>query len=110
LATVTDCLREIGEQPEEHAEGDQGHFSQVMRSWRTHLLALFILVYVGVEVTLGGWTVTYIIRERGGGSSSGYISSGFFGGLALGRLALIWVNKKIGERRAIFIYSVISLG
>ena len=68
-----------------------------------HLMALFILVYVGTEVTLGGehmrflssfgeqlltprppffsgWIVTYVIDLRGGGPSSGYISSGFFGG------------------------------
>lgn len=29
---------------------------------------------------LEGWIVTFIIRERSGGPSSGYISSGFFGG------------------------------
>lgn len=31
-------------------------------------------------ITLLGWTVTYVINERGGGPSSGYISSGFFAG------------------------------
>ena len=63
-----------------------------------HLMAIFILIYVGVEVTLGGescpslpigcwisviragWIVTYVINLRGGGPDSGYISSGFFGG------------------------------
>jgi fucose permease len=48
-----------------------------------HLLAFFILVYVGVEVTIGGWIVTYIIDVRGGDASSGYISAGFFGGKEL---------------------------
>lgn len=28
-----------------------------------------------------GWTVTYIQQVRGGGASSGYVSSGFFGGM-----------------------------
>jgi hypothetical protein len=45
-----------------------------------------------------------MINERGGGASAGYVSSGFFGGLALGRVALLWVNKKLGERNAIFLY------
>ena len=67
-----------------------------------HLMAVFILIYIGVEVTLGGqtyaapsmahllmliilrpftgWIVTYVIDLRGGGPSAGYISSGFFGG------------------------------
>ena len=77
-----------------------------------HLLAFFSLIYVGAEVTIGGWTITYIIRQRGGGPSSGYISTGFFGGkkshyalsewkfdhlvgLTLGRVALLWLNKKV---------------
>lgn len=30
--------------------------------------------------TMLGWIVTYIIKNRQGGPSSGYISSGFFGG------------------------------
>jgi hypothetical protein len=31
-----------------------------------------------------GWMVTYVIDVRGGGPSSGYISSGFFGGKLAG--------------------------
>jgi hypothetical protein len=27
-----------------------------------------------------GWIVTFIIQKRGGGPSSGYVNSGFFGG------------------------------
>lgn len=55
--------------------------------------------------------MTFIMDERHGNSNSGYISSGFFGGidissavfsicdrkqgLMVGRLALLWVNKKV---------------
>ena len=77
-----------------------------------HILAVFSLIYVGVEVTIGGWIVSYIIDERGGGPDSGYISSGFFGGecagnitttlsliygagLMMGRLVLLWLNAKV---------------
>ena len=60
-----------------------------------------------------GWIVTYVVDLRGGGPSSGSISSGFFGGtcvlrfhfspnepcrvlgLTVGRVALLWVNKKV---------------
>ncbi|KAJ3549069.1 hypothetical protein NMY22_g1015 [Coprinellus aureogranulatus] len=75
-----------------------------------HYLAFFVLVYVGVEVTIGGWIVTYIIQERNGGPSSGYISSGFFGGLTLGRVALLPINRWIGEHRVFYIYAILSLG
>jgi len=77
-----------------------------------HLLAVFCLLYVrvsltdqrlltqrctqvGTEVTIGGWVVTYIIDERGGGPDAGYISAGFFGGLMLGRLVLLPINALV---------------
>ena len=61
-------------------------------------MTIFAVVYIGVEVTLGGlfnffvgffpstvagWIVTFVIRERHGGRNTGYISSGFFGGASL---------------------------
>jgi len=58
---------------------------------------------------LGGWIVTYIIKVRGGGPSSGYISSGFFGGLTMGRVGLLWFNKLVGERRAVFLYGILTI-
>ena len=69
-----------------------------MKNMSVHFMGIFILFYVGLEVTLGsksspsyapipqvfmsviGWIVTYIIEVRGGGPSSGYVSAGFFGG------------------------------
>lgn len=77
-----------------------------------HLLAFFALAYVGVEFTLAGmssicsfsavliyfdlgWIVTFIIDKRHGGPSSGYISSGFFAGMTLGRVGLLWLNKLV---------------
>ncbi|KAG2008318.1 MFS transporter [Coprinopsis cinerea AmutBmut pab1-1] len=81
-----------------------------MTNKTVHFLAFFILIYVGTEVTIGGWIVTYIIDERGGGPSAGYIASGFFGGLTLGRVVLLWVNEKVGERLVVYIYAILSLG
>ncbi|KAJ3516394.1 hypothetical protein NLJ89_g1148 [Agrocybe chaxingu] len=105
-----ECLRQAGEiVPERTTENEQGTFKTVMRTKAVHLLAVFILIYVGVEVTIGGWIVSFIIEVRGGGPSSGYISSGFFGGLTIGRVVLLWVNKKVGERRVLFIYSILSI-
>lgn len=60
-----------------------------------HLLALFLFVHVGIEVTISGWIVTFM-TERHGGPYSGYISSGFWGGSTVGRLALIPLTKKVG--------------
>lgn len=38
------------------------------------------------------------------------MSSGFFGGVALGRVALLWVNHKVGEWTIIFVYSLLAIG
>ncbi|CAE7086840.1 unnamed protein product [Rhizoctonia solani] len=88
---------------------DENIYKAVFSSRAVQLLAIFAWVYVGTEVTVGGWIVTFIVEERGGGASAGYVSSGFFGGLMLGRVALLWVNKKIGERRVIYLYSILAI-
>ncbi|OJT08117.1 hypothetical protein TRAPUB_972 [Trametes pubescens] len=59
-------------------------------------MALFIFTYVGVEVTIGGWIVTYVINERHGGANSGYISSGFFGDLLAGAISVSFVGFFLG--------------
>jgi fucose permease len=109
----TDCLLEMEDPIAATTTSDdaasRGLFKQVMRRRVVHNVALFILIYVGLEVTIGGWTVTYVINERGGDASSGYISSGFFGGLFVGRIALLWINHVLGARRVIFIYAAFVL-
>ncbi|CAE6452798.1 unnamed protein product [Rhizoctonia solani] len=85
-------------------------YRQILNIKVIYVLAFFALLYVGTEVTIGGWIVTFLIENRGGGSSSGYVSSGFFAGLMLGRLVLLWVNQKLGERRAVYLYSCLIIG
>ncbi|CAE6467632.1 unnamed protein product [Rhizoctonia solani] len=95
-------------QPTDPAEGGskERRYKQVFGSWAVQIMAAFALLYVGVETTLGGWIVTFIVEERGAGTSAGYISSGFYGGLMLGRIGLIWV----GERRVIYAYILLAIG
>ncbi|KAF9457978.1 major facilitator superfamily domain-containing protein [Collybia nuda] len=104
------CLRGIGQGAIEKQTSNESSFRQILRLRSVHLLSLYILVYVGLEATVGGWIVTYIIRERNGGPSSGYISSGYFGGIMIGRVALLKVNEKVGEHGVLFVYFVIALG
>jgi len=108
--TVEQALAKTGVvAAEPNAMDESGKMKQIMKVKTVHILALFIFVYVGVEVTIGGWIVTYSLLVRDGGPSSGYISSGFFGGLMLGRVILIWVTRKIGERRVIYLYTVLCI-
>ncbi|KAH0839564.1 MFS general substrate transporter [Lanmaoa asiatica] len=106
LKRQEECLAQIGISSGPKQTSEHSHFRQIFTLKDVHLLASFILFYVGAEVTMGGWIVTYIIDVRGGGVSSGYISTGFFGGLMVGRVALLW----IGERLALLIYSVCAIG
>ncbi|RPD55992.1 MFS general substrate transporter [Lentinus tigrinus ALCF2SS1-6] len=84
-------------------------YAQIFKIREVHILSLFALLYVGVEVTIGGWTVSYVQETRNGTSDAGYISSGFFAGMTLGRIFLMWLNEKIGERRALFIYALLAI-
>ncbi|KAG1833261.1 MFS general substrate transporter [Suillus subalutaceus] len=109
LKPQRECLAEIGIVDVDNSTSEHSHLRQIFANKDVHLLAAFALLYVGAEVTVGGWIVTYIIDVRGGGPSSGYISTGFFSGLMAGRVVLLWFNEKIGERLALFIYAVLAI-
>lgn len=50
----TECLAEVGEAAGETSTSEHSTFRQILSIKTVHLLAFFILVYVGVEVTIGG--------------------------------------------------------
>ncbi|KAK0224600.1 MFS general substrate transporter, partial [Armillaria nabsnona] len=105
-------LAEAGQAPgESNAAESRGAnlYRSILNIKAVHFLAFFALIYLGTEVTVGGWAVTFIINERKGGKSAGYVSSGFFGGLTLGRLCLIWFSKKVGEHRVVFVYILLAI-
>ncbi|TRM63904.1 major facilitator superfamily domain-containing protein [Schizophyllum amplum] len=108
--TFDECMERVGRPIPEKGASTESNLKQIFRLKNMHTLAAFALIYTGVEATLGGWIVSYIIDERGGGANSGYISSGFFAGLMIGRLLLLWVNEKVGEWFVIFLYSSLAIG
>lgn len=70
-------------------------------SW---LCAGFLLCYVGVEVALGGWIVTFMIDVRHGAAfASGMTATGFWLGLTVGRVVLGFVTPRLGERLALMV-------
>lgn len=74
----------------------------------TWLCAIFLLCYVGVEVALGGWIVTFMINVRHGtGFASGLSATGFWLGLTVGRVVLGFVTPRLGERLAIMVRRVV---
>ncbi|KAK0705159.1 major facilitator superfamily domain-containing protein, partial [Lasiosphaeris hirsuta] len=83
----------------------------VLREPITWLLALFLLGYVGAEVSLGGWIVTFMLRVRNAEPFiAGLCATFFWLGLTIGRVALGFVTGRIGEKLAITGYLLLSIG
>ncbi|KZT29770.1 MFS efflux transporter [Neolentinus lepideus HHB14362 ss-1] len=75
---------------------------ETLKNKPTILTSLFILSYQGAEVSLGGWIVSFLISSRDGNPANvGYVASGFWGGVTVGRFLLSGLCSMIGERRAV---------
>lgn len=73
--------------------------------------AAYILIYVGVEVTLGGWGFTWLTEGRHGEPGPMLdIMSSYWGGLALGRLALGYLSGRFGEKLMITLFTIMIIG
>ncbi|GAA5926720.1 MFS transporter [Sporobolomyces koalae] len=84
-------------------------FMQSLTSRTTILASIFILFYVGSEVSMGGWIVTFLIDNRNGGPSAGYVATGFWLGLTVGRAVLNPLNRLVGPKRVIYFYLAAAL-
>lgn len=66
------------------------------------IAAFFLLFYTGTEVSLGSWSYSFLTEARHGPTLlSGWIVSGYWLGLTLGRLFLGHVAHRIGSKRLI---------
>ncbi|KAH0013742.1 MFS general substrate transporter, partial [Aureobasidium melanogenum] len=72
--------------------------------------ALFIFSYQGSEVSTSGWVISFLIEARGGDPKKvGYVTAGFWGGITLGRFVLSHLAPRIGEKRFVYILTVLSI-
>lgn len=60
------CLAEIGQMPDRESRSSANKYKQIFGLRALHIMAMFILLYVGIEVTLGG---TLMITLPAPGSS-----------------------------------------
>lgn len=75
----------------------------------TILAAVFLLFYVGAEVSIGGWIVTFMLRVRHGTNfASGIVATGFWLGVTVGRFVLGFVTARCfpTEKHAVAFYLV----
>jgi hypothetical protein len=92
------------------SSGSANKMGRIVRDPVVLLVCLWAFIYVGTEVTIGGWIVTFLREVRGAGPSAGYVSSGFFGGLTVGRVIHVPVARIAPERYILFVYGVLALG
>ncbi|KAI0776201.1 MFS general substrate transporter [Trametes elegans] len=73
-------------------------------------LAIFLMLYVGAEESLGGWIVSYILEVRKGSpEGASWVASCFYLGIALGRIFLPPLNMLMGERLAVLVYLLVAI-
>ena len=60
------------------------------------LATLFLLVYVGIEVSLGNWSYSFLLNRHEGAFLAGWIVSGYWIGLTLGRFLLQNLAERFG--------------
>ncbi|KAK4207569.1 major facilitator superfamily domain-containing protein [Rhypophila decipiens] len=71
--------------------------------------ALFLFCYQGAEVSVSGWVLTFLLDHRNGDQKTvGYVTSGFWGGITLGRFLLSTPAQWIGEKRFVYGLAVLA--
>ncbi|GFF78086.1 MFS transporter, putative [Aspergillus lentulus] len=77
-----------------------------LRMPSTWLISLFLFVYVGAEVTVGGWVLTFLVDLRNMPLSiAGFVSFSYWGGLTVGRVCLGFLTPFFNSQRlAVLLY------
>ncbi|KAJ5717563.1 hypothetical protein N7488_003209 [Penicillium malachiteum] len=76
------------------------------------LVSCYLLAYVGSEVALGGWLVTFMEKVRHANSyNAGMTSTGFWAGITVGRMLLGFVTGRFfkTEKHAVVVYLLAAM-
>ncbi|KAM6510631.1 hypothetical protein FSOLCH5_011076 [Fusarium solani] len=113
IAWLSWSFRDSLFKPSGDAEGEDAtdQLKAALSQQSVWMISLFFFLYVGAEVTAGGWVIEFLIEVRHSPPNiAGYVASGFWGGLMIGRILLADITHKLGDRRMVFIYILIGLG
>ena len=81
-----------------------GRTMEALKSRITWICSVFLLIYVGIEVAIGGWVVTFMLRIRHASPfAAGLSATVFWLGITMGRLVLGFITPRIGEKLAILV-------
>ncbi|KAK9331805.1 major facilitator superfamily domain-containing protein [Lipomyces starkeyi] len=92
------------------SQSERSVYRQALRDRVTWLAAALILFYQGAEVSIGGWIVSFMIdTRRGDPTAVGYVASGFWAGITIGRFVLNqFLTKLFSPRAVIFVLIAVA--
>ncbi len=83
--------------PRSGASEARPRLSSALRLRIVLIAAAFLAVYVGVESVVGNWAFSFLTEERGQGVvGAGWVVSGYWLGLAIGRLTVAALADRVG--------------
>ncbi|KAF3802332.1 hypothetical protein GCG54_00003791 [Colletotrichum gloeosporioides] len=79
----------------------------ILKSRTVLLGASFIFAYQGAEVSIAGWVVSFLIDSRQADPDTiGFVSSGFWAGITVGRFLMFLFKSKVNERLFVYLATV----
>lgn len=82
-----------------------GRTREALKNKLTWIFALFIFGYMGAEISLGGWIVTFMANVRHANAfASSATATGFWAGMTVGRLGLSFLTARLGEYKSVILY------
>jgi len=90
---------DAGDGAETDSEGGRNRIRQALQYRVVWLVAVFLLFYVGTELTLGNWSYSFLTEARNeDGFLAGWLVSGYWLGLTVGRVVLARLSARIGDK------------
>ena len=102
----------IFQTPSPASPADQNEEEDTQTEWRlVGLVMFFLALYVGVEVSFGGWIFTYALSlELSTESLAAYLTSAFWGAFTVGRLLSIPIGARLRPRTILLTDLGIAIG
>lgn len=104
-------LRTAAEHQPEEKDKSPNLLWASLRRRITYMGAIFLLFYVGAEVTLGNWGYTFLITVGSADTvAMARVMSGYWAGICAGRLFLAYFTLRFWEKRMTYCYLVLIVG
>jgi fucose permease len=105
-AAATQSAAAVGPLPDPPSASAGGLLGAALRERGVLFGALFLAVYVGLEISMGNWSFSYLVQGRElSRSLAGYSVSGYWLGLTVGRFVISPVAARIGASTGAMVYT-----